>query len=151
MPIRSRKYLDGSRGQPCTFAAPGICNADPATVVFAHLNGLAFGKSMGQKAHDIAGLDACSACHAYIDVGHGTHPQMSEAEFRWHLLRGVITTMVNRATRGIIVVPMDAERLSIEKPIKPRKPADQRARIPARKTDWPKRPMRGRNSFQETQ
>lgn len=56
---------------------------------------------------------------------------------------------VNRATRGIIVVPMDAERLSSEKPVKPRKPKEQRAKIPARKTDWPKRPMRGRNSFQD--
>lgn len=65
------------------------------------------------------------------------------------VLRAYQRTIRRLVQRGIIVVPMDAERLSSEKPVKPRKPADQRAKIPARKTDWPKRPMRGRNSFQD--
>mgnify|MGYP000860141652 CR=1 FL=1 len=128
-PIRSNKYLRGSKGQPCTFMGP-TCNADPETVVFAHLNGAAFGKGKGQKAHDTAGLDACFACHGYIDIGHGTKPLMSEADFHWHLLRGVVLTMVNRARRQIIIVPIDPERVSNAKPLK-RKPPEQRTRVGA--------------------
>lgn len=131
-PIRSRKYLNGAKGSPCTFMAPGICNGDPETVVFAHLNGAAFGKGKGQKAHDIAGLDACFACHAYIDVGHGTKPQMSDAEFYWHLLRGVVLTMVNRTRRQIIGVPLDPEHLVHDRPTPKRKPKSERKPIVGR-------------------
>lgn len=149
-PIRSKKYLNGAKGSPCTFMAPGICNGDPATTVFAHLNGAAFGKGKGQKAHDIAGLDACFACHAYIDTGHGTKPLMSDAEFYWHLLRGVVLTMVNRARRQIIVVPLDPEHLSHDKPVKSRKPADQRKKIVGR-TEWPQgRKLQSRNDLRRS-
>jgi hypothetical protein len=150
-PIRSRKYLNGAKGSPCTFMGP-TCNGNPETTVFAHLNGAAFGKGKGQKAHDIAGLDACFECHSYIDVGHGTKPLMTEAEFYWHLLRGVVLTMLNRARRGIIIVPLDPEHLSHERPTPPRKPKAERAPIANRKTEWPKRKLVSRNSLkrQET-
>lgn len=149
-PIRSAKYLRGSKGASCKFAAPGICNNDPETVVFAHLNGAAFGKGKGQKAHDIAGADMCSNCHAYVDVGHGTKPLMSDAEFYWHLLRGVVSTMVDRARRQIIIVPLDAERLSHDKPAPVRKPKAERTPIPSRKTEWPKRKLQGRNDLRRS-
>ena len=120
-PIRSSKYLRGSKGSPCTFMGP-TCNGNPETTVFAHLNGAAFGKGKGQKAHDIAGLDACFECHSYIDVGHGTKPLMSDAEFYWHQLRGVVLTMLQRVRQGILTVPLDPEHLSHERPTPPRKP-----------------------------
>ena len=128
-PIRSQKYLNGAKDQPCTFCGP-TCNADAATTVPAHMNGAAFGKGMGQKAHDIAVLDACFACHAYIDVGHGTKPLISDAEFWRLMLRGVVETMVDRARRHIIVLQLDPDRLSSERPVKPRKPPEQRRSIP---------------------
>lgn len=135
-PIRSAKYLAGAKNQPCTFTGPTCCG-DPATTVPAHLNGAAFGKGMGQKAHDIATLDACFECHRYIDTGHGTRPLMTEAEFNAALLVAVIRTIVNRARRGIIIVPMDAERLHHDKPTKPRKPEAERAPIAQRADAWP--------------
>jgi hypothetical protein len=142
-PIRSQKYLAGSRGQPCTFCGPTCC-ADEATTVPAHMNGAAFGKGLGQKAHDIAVLDACFTCHAYIDVGHGTKPLMSDADFYWHLLRGVVLTMVNRARRKIVMVPLDPERLSSERQVSPRKPPSERKPVPNNpdrklrsKSEWP--------------
>jgi hypothetical protein len=134
-PIRSQKYLRGANGSPCTFMAPGICNNDPSTTVFAHLNGAAFGKGAAHKAHDIAGLDACSACHAYIDVGHGTKPQMTDAEFWWHLLRGVVLTMINRTRRQIVIVPLDPEHLNHDRPVPARKPKEQRTKISGRGFD----------------
>lgn len=146
-PIRSRKYLNGAKGSPCTFMGP-TCNGNPETTVFAHLNGAAFGKGKGQKAHDIAGLDACFECHAYIDVGHGTKPQMSEAEFNWHLLRGVVLTMVNRVRRQIVIVPLDPEHLSHTKPTPARKRHEERKPIPARVNPWPKgRKLQSRNNL----
>lgn len=148
-PIRSEKYLRGAKGSPCTAAFPGICCGDPETTVLAHLNGAAFGKGEGQKAHDIAGLDACFACHAYIDVGHGTKPLMSDAEFYWHLLRGVVLTMVNRARRQIIIVPLDPERLVHDRQTPKRKPSAERTKIPSRKTDWPSRPLRSGNNLRK--
>lgn len=146
MNLRSRKYLNGAKGSPCTFMGP-TCNGNPETTVFAHLNGGAFGKGKGIKAHDIAGLDACHSCHDYIDTGHGTKPLLTEAEFYWHLLRGVVLTVLNRAERQIIIVPLDAEHLSSSKPTPPRKTKAERAPIQSRKTEWPKRPLVSRNNL----
>jgi hypothetical protein len=130
--IRSEKYRRGAKGSPCRFRGP-TCNQDPQTSQFAHANGAAFGKGGMHKAHDIAGLDACSDCHAYIDVGHGTRPLISDAEFWRLMLRGVVETMVDRIRRNVIIVPLDVERLSHDRPVKPRKPKSERRAVPAGK------------------
>lgn len=129
--IRSQKYLRGSKDQPCLFRGPTCCD-DPETTVPAHMNGAAFGKAGAHKAHDIAIVDACFACHSYIDVGHGTNPLMSDADFYRALLVGVVLTMVNRAKRQIIIVPLDPERLSNDRPTPPRKPKSERRPIAGR-------------------
>lgn len=135
-PIRSEKYRRGAKGAPCRFRGP-TCNCDPSTSQFAHANGAAFGKGAGIKAHDIAGIDACSDCHHYIDVGHGTNPLISDAEF-WKLIaRGIVETMVDRIRRNIVIIPLDPERLSSERPAPMRKPKDQRAPINGR-SEWPR-------------
>lgn len=139
--IRSEKYRRGAHGAPCRFRGP-TCNADPATSQFAHANGAAFGKGAHHKAHDIAGLDACADCHAYIDVGHGTKPLISDAEFWRLMLRAVVETMVDRIRRGVVIIPLDPERLSSERQVKPRKPPEQRRAIPAgrpleSRPNWP--------------
>lgn len=128
-PIRSHKYLRGAKGSSCKFMAPGICCGDDETTVFAHLNGAAFGKSKGRKSHDIAGLDACFACHTYIDIGHGRKPLMSDADFHWLLLRGVVLTMVDRARRQIIIVPQDIEATFHSKPGPKRKVKEERTPV----------------------
>jgi hypothetical protein len=133
--IRSSKVLNAARGKPCTARFPGICNGDPATVVSCHLNGAAFGKGMGQKAHDILTFRGCFACHAYYDTGHGTNPLMSDAELNWHLLRALSETIVGLVTEGVVIVPLDASKLSSERPVKPRKPKDQRPKIQSR-NEW---------------
>lgn len=144
-PFRSKKWRDGARNQPCTFAGP-TCNGDWLTTVFAHLNGAVFGKGMGQKAHDVAGLDACAACHHYIDVGHGTKPVMTDAEFNRKLLAGVVLTVLNRALRGIAVIPQDIERSLHDTPTKPRLPKEERAPVAQRQNPWPPKGTRKINS-----
>ena len=57
------KYTKAARGQDCQVRIPGVCNFDPETTVFAHLNG--FGLSA--KHRDIHGSFCCSACHDVID------------------------------------------------------------------------------------
>jgi hypothetical protein len=66
-PIRSKKYLDGSKGQPYTLEFVGICNHNPETTVACHWDDESFG--MAQKADDLTAVDGCANCHAFLDVG----------------------------------------------------------------------------------
>src|SRR5690606_20693239 len=136
--IRSRKILDSARGQTCTFRFPGIWNTAPATTVWAYLNGGRFRKGMGRKAHDILGAHACFACHTYLDTGHGTKPRISNETLLECVLGGVTETYVRLVKMGLVIIPLDAERLSSERPVKPRKPPQQRTPIPQpAKPRWP--------------
>ena len=115
--IRSRKYLDGSRGQPCTLQITGVCNGDWSTTVAAHVRDESFG--MAQKADDISVVDACAACHDCFDGRH--YAPLSKEEWEFYARRGLQRTLRNRVERGIVIVPLDAERLSSERPaLKPK-------------------------------
>lgn len=127
--IRSKKVTRSAQGQPCFLALPGICNHNPETTVWAHLNGAAFGKGAGVKAHDIAGFPACSDCHFAYDQ-HKTG--LTDAELSQALLRAVVNSWVMLIERGIVIVPLDAETPLMDRPVKPRKPADQRKKIASR-------------------
>lgn len=129
--IRSKKVLNAARGQSCTARFPGICNGNPETTVFCHLNGAAFGKGLGVKAHDVLGFFGCSECHRYLDVGHGTKAWIDDATLLECVLSAVCETWVRLIRSGVVVVPMDAERLSLDKPVPPRKPKGQRKAVPA--------------------
>jgi len=132
-PIRSRKYIDGSRGQPCTLRLPG-CDGGGETTVFAHI--LDRHAGAGVKASDISGADSCANCHARFDGQRGA--PLTDEEWRSYALRGLQETFENRVRRGIVVVPLDPERLSHDRPTKPRKPKAERAPIPQRVDAWPK-------------
>ncbi len=60
------KYTKSARGKECQVRIPGVCNSNPETVVFAHLNG----GGMGMKHSDIHGSYTCSACHEWLDGGY---------------------------------------------------------------------------------
>lgn len=129
--IRSRKVLDHARNQQCQLRLH-CCNESPQTVVFCHLNGAAFGKAAGMKAHDIAGFFGCSNCHSYYDTGHGTNPRMTDLELSQALLRAVVGTWVVLIEDGVISVPLDQVAPLMERPIRPRKPKAQRTKIQSR-------------------
>lgn len=133
--IRSRKYLDGSRGQPCTLQITGVCTGDVETTVAAHIRDETFGKS--QKADDTSIADACYACHRVFD-GHGHAPLTSE-EWLFYALRGLQRTLRNRVERKIVIIPLDPEHLSSERTAKPRKPVGERKAIPASNQPIPQR------------
>lgn len=131
--IRSRKYLDASRGQPCTLEITGVCNHDPETTVASHIRDETFGGA--QKADDISIADACYACHRVFD-GHG-HAPLTREEWLFYALRGLQRTYRNRVERGVVVLRLDPEHLSSERPIPARKPAAQRKPILKRDDAWP--------------
>jgi hypothetical protein len=92
---------------------------------------------MGQKAHDILGMHACYYCHTALDQSrHG----LDAGELYLHLLRAVATTYVRVVEVGVVVVPRDAEVLPKDRQGKPRKPREERVKIPRpEKKQWPKR------------
>lgn len=61
--VISKKITDSAKNEQCTLRIPGVCNSNPETTVFAHMNG----GGMGTKHHDIHGCYACSACHDAYD------------------------------------------------------------------------------------
>lgn len=63
---KQNKYTRSARGQSCQVRVPGVCNHDPQTVVFAHLNG----GGWGAKQYDIHGCYACDRCHFWLDGGY---------------------------------------------------------------------------------
>jgi hypothetical protein len=112
--------------------------------VFAHLNGAAFGKGMGIKAHDVLGFHACMECHWYYDVGHGTQALLDNDTLLECVLSAVCETWVRLIVGGIVIVPLDPERLSSERQVLPRKPKGERKPVPNNpdrklqsKSEWP--------------
>lgn len=69
---------------------PRICNARNETTVWAHLNGLEWGKAMGKKGDDPAGGFACSACHDVYDGRVPSYLTLVERE-NWGLRMAVRT------------------------------------------------------------
>jgi len=61
------KITDYARGKGCTARIPGICNHNPETSVWAHINSVRWGAGKGIKSPDLCGLIACSSCHDVID------------------------------------------------------------------------------------
>ena len=139
--IRSRAVLDSAKGAPCALRLPGICNSNPETTVWAHLN--SFGKGMGMKTHDILGFPACSSCHAAYDTGKDRSKYVGDA------LRALCETLVGLVLSGVVSVPRDRETPAHARPAKPRKDRSDRTKITSR-NDWPKgqkipsKPMRAK-------
>lgn len=147
MMIRSRAVLDSAKGAPCAFRFPGICQGGTETTVWAHLNGARYGKGAGIKAHDILGGHACFWCHSYLDTGHGTSPLMSHDVFLECVLGGVTETLVRLIASGVVTVPRDKETPASERPVKPRKPPEQRAPIPSN----PSRKIQSKNNLRKAE
>lgn len=138
-PLRSAKYLRGSKGEPCKLAIPGVCTGDVDTVIPAHIRDRHTGRSV--KASDLSVADACFACHEVFDL-RAKLPSgqfLTSEEWLFYALRGLQDTIESRVRRKIIIVSLDAEHLSTSKPTPTRKPKADRTKIPARKTEWPSR------------
>lgn len=61
------KITKFARDKHCTARIPGVCNHNPETSVWAHIESIRWGAGRGIKVPDVCGLIACSACHDVID------------------------------------------------------------------------------------
>lgn len=108
--IRSRKYLDGARGETCKLAIAGVCRGERDTVVACHLKDSHSGRSI--KASDCSIADGCRRCHDVLDRrakmpdGH----LISDLDWLFYALRGLQLTIENRIDRGILPFPIDTPR-----------------------------------------
>lgn len=132
-PLRSKKYLAGSRGQTCKLRIVAVCTGDIETTMPAHIRDRHTGRSI--KASDLSVADACHACHAKFD-GQSGEP-LSREDWLFYALRGLQDTLESREECGLLVVPKDLARPSHERPTPKRKPQEQRAKIESR-NEWPK-------------
>ena len=136
-PLRSKKYLAGSKGATCKLMIPGVCSYDSSTVVPVHIRDRHTGR--GQKASDLSVVDGCHDCHAVFDrrrkMPHGEY--ISEYEWWFYALRALQDTLEARHELGLLIIPLDAPR---QPKVRQRKPKGQRAKIPSRK--FPTRSVR---------
>lgn len=94
------KITLSARNEECTVRLAGICNHNPETVVFAHINGVRFGHGMGLKANDIHGAYACSACHDALD--RRTHTDLSKDFLKLSHYEAMIETQLKLIQKGLI-------------------------------------------------
>lgn len=105
--IKSKNITQSAKNENCTLRIAGICNHDPETTVFAHMNG----GGMAYKHHDIHGCYACSKCHEWLDGGYVKHisaqlfsKQAIEANVRGEFCRAMIETQSILLEKGLIEV-----------------------------------------------
>jgi hypothetical protein len=128
--ISSRRYLMGSRGERCKLRISYVCTDDNATVIPAHIRDRHTGRSI--KASDLSVTDACWACHEVFDrrakMPNGEY--ITDEEWFFYALRGLQDTLEAREAKGLLIVPKDIEQPSSARPVKPRKPPEQRKKLP---------------------
>lgn len=82
---RNRALLDMARGRECLLRVPGVCQGGTETTVAAHSNWACHGgKGMGRKASDAYVVNACFACHSWLDQGPAPKATKQMAFLRAH-------------------------------------------------------------------
>lgn len=95
------KITQSAKGEPCTVRIPNVCNFNPQTTVYAHLNGIRFGHGVGQKCSDLHGAYCCNDCHDVVDGRVKTGLHSKEAIKLMHL-QGVIETQIKLIEKGLV-------------------------------------------------
>lgn len=95
----SKKITDSAKGEQCTLRIPGVCNFNPETTVFAHMNG----GGMAYKHHDIHGCYGCNCCHDFID-GRGGCTHDDKINYSHEILRAMIETQSKLLDKGLIKI-----------------------------------------------
>jgi len=131
-PIRSTKLRKHAKGKPCTLRFEG-CDGGGETTVLAHIRDRH--KGAGVKASDLSACYACYSCHDLLD--HHPH-KIDPAEFYFHQLRALQETLEILYEDGLLVVPIDPVEPMMDRPVKERKPKEQRGKIPSRPNAWGK-------------
>lgn len=130
--IRSSKYLNGAKGASCKVRIAGVCKDNRETTISAHIRDENTGR--GQKASDLSTADCCWDCHEVLDhrakMPDGTF--LTGVDWYFYALRGLQETLQARFEAGLLIVPIDVEPALNDRPIKPRKAKEDRAKIAGR-------------------
>lgn len=94
------KITKFAEGKHCTARIPGVCNADPATSVWAHIRKIRFGAGARKKPPDLIGLIACSDCHGCIDGR--THKELDRDWIMQCAYEGHCESLVMLEKEGVI-------------------------------------------------
>lgn len=95
---------ESARGEECQIRLWGVCNHDPATVVWCHANGSAAGKGIGMKSPDLLGAYGCFACHEVYDRRRPLPPGLTRAEVELAFHQGHQRSLILLAEKGLIQV-----------------------------------------------
>lgn len=98
--MTTRKIMASARGESCTIRLPNVCNHNPETVVFAHLNKLRFGSGRGLKS--LMGAYCCSSCHDEIDF-RTMIIEDRDYVYTAHL-EGCLETQIKLIEKGLLVM-----------------------------------------------
>ena len=91
-----------ARGQDCQVRIFGVCNGNPETVIWSHINLQAAGKGRGIKAVDIAGAYSCSSCHDVYE-GRAKRPKgISKQDIEFDMAMAHYRSLVILVEKGII-------------------------------------------------
>lgn len=91
------KITQSAKGEDCTVRVVGICNSNPETTVFAHLNGA----GMGMKHKDLHGAYACSRCHSFLD-GEYAYYKVDRKERDLIHLQAMVRTQIILIRKGLV-------------------------------------------------
>jgi hypothetical protein len=106
------KIRESANGMPCQIRLVGICNHNPATVVWAHANGSAAGKGIGMKSNDLLGAYACSACHDIYDRRQPAPDVMARESIELAFHEGHQRSLLILIEKGIIIVHRGTVRIA---------------------------------------
>lgn len=96
------RITESARNQECQIRIPGVCNRDPATVVWCHGNGSAAGKGFGMRAIDELGSYGCFACHNCYDRRTGPPDGMTRSDIELMFWQGHARSLVMLKTKGLL-------------------------------------------------
>ena len=88
-----------AQGRSCLVRMPGVCNGVRETTVLAHAR-LAGITGVGQKAPDVIGAHACSACHDVIDGR--TKSEYAREEVLTMFYEGILRTLDLLCRDGVL-------------------------------------------------
>src|SRR5690606_1716559 len=95
--VNLRSY---AQGRACLVRIPGVCNGIRETTVLAHAR-LAGITGVGQKAPDVIGAHACSACHDVI-AGRRKSSNWTAEEVRLMFYEGILRTLDLLCRDGVL-------------------------------------------------
>lgn len=96
--IRSRQYLNASKGEPCAH-----CSVECETVVPAHYSGHGahmLGKGAGIKAGDLFVASLCMSCHSQFDQ----YTAGRDYEQAFAFCMAIFETQQRRVEQGLLIV-----------------------------------------------